>query len=96
MTLADFVTEIASHQFTAVLHFNLTQPLNMTNAQAITILEGPTMLDRVLTAQELTWLGELQTGLTTPTFTAGDFEAAQLLLETGAISQAEFLTLLGL
>ena len=94
MALEDFVLELSSHQFGAVLHF--WQLGSLTQAQAKSIVESPRALNRTLTAQELTWLGTLKAGLVAGDFTAREFEAAAMLLEADWIDVAEFKALLNL
>lgn len=96
MALEDFVDEVASHQFADLLHFRVTQPVLVTNALAISILESQPALNRTLTSEELGFLSTLIAELNAGNFTARDFEAASRLLEANWITQAQFLAVLGL
>ncbi len=96
MALVDFVSELASHQFTDLLHFRETRPGVISNSLAISILESEQALDRSLSSQEEGWLGDMLAGLIAGDFTARDLEAAQRLLEAGWITQSQFLAVLGL
>jgi len=94
MALEDFIHELPSHQLADLVHFRVTKPGIITNAIAISILEGSEFLNRTMTSQELGWLGELVSGLSAGDFSIRDFEAAARLFEKG-ITKAQFLALLG-
>ena len=95
MALVNYVAMLASHEFAGLLHYRITQPTLYTNAFAISVLESEPALNRTLTAQELTWLGELITGLDNADFTANDFEKGSIMLKSQWITPARFLEGLG-
>lgn len=102
MALADFVNEVATHQFSDLLHFRVTQPALVDNALAISILESQPALGRPLTGLEIGYLATLIANINAPTpppagtFTMRSYEAAARLMAADWITQAQFLAVLGL
>jgi hypothetical protein len=85
---------IPVHQFMALLHWRIKDPVKVTNAKAKTVLEGE--LGRSLTAGETTTLLAIINDVETNVYTARDLEAAYMLKENGWITLAEAKALLGL